>query len=74
MKKNMGIADRFTRLLLLAIVIPFLFFVNNLSWSAALILTVLAISLLITAITGFCLVYDLLGINTLKNKNSHGTA
>jgi hypothetical protein len=72
MKKNMGITDRFVRLLV-AVFISFLFFANNITWSAAVTLFFLGVSLLLTGLTGFCIVYDLLGINTLKNKNSHGT-
>ena len=67
MKKNMGTIDRVIRTLL-AIVVAFLYFTNNISGLAAIVLSVFAIIFLLTSFMGVCPLYTVLGIKTIKNK------
>lgn len=65
-KKNEGTVDRYIRVLA-AVVFAFAAY----SWTTGIlsvILYVLAAVMLFTAITGFCALYTLLGVNTLKKK------
>lgn len=67
MKKNMGTADKVIRILV-AIVIAGLYFANLISGTVAIILLILAGIFIITSFVGFCPIYRLLGISTLKRK------
>jgi hypothetical protein len=70
MKKNVGTIDRVIRVVV-ALVIIALFLTHMVSGTLGIILLVLAAILFITGSIGFCLLYWILGINTLpKNKNS----
>jgi len=69
MKKNMAIADRIFRVVLVALV-AVLYFSHVLSPVAAIILGVLAVVFLLTSIVGTCPIYLLLGIST-KRKPAH---
>jgi small-conductance mechanosensitive channel len=65
MKKNMGTIDRTIRILL-AILIAVLYFTNQISGLAAIILGIVAIAFLITSIVGYCPLYVPLKISTIK--------
>ncbi len=65
MKKNMGTIDRTIRILL-AIIIAVLYFTNQISGLAAIILGIIAIAFLITSIVGYCPLYVPLKISTIK--------
>jgi hypothetical protein len=67
MKQNMGTIDRSIRTLLVLIV-AILYFTNNLTGLAAIVLGIFAIVFLLTSIIGFCPLYTALGIKTTKNK------
>ena len=65
MKKNMGSIDRILRTVL-AVVVIVLYFTNQITGTAAIILGVLAVVFLLTSLVGFCPLYVPLGISTLK--------
>ena len=67
MKKNMGTIDRSIRTIL-AIVVAILYFTDNISGITAIVLGIIAIIFLITSFVGFCPLYTLLGISTLKKE------
>jgi hypothetical protein len=64
MTRNEGTADRVIRILL-GIILLYLA-TAVLRGTLALIFGIIAVILLITGVTGFCLLYKLLGMNTLK--------
>jgi hypothetical protein len=65
MKKNMAVADRILRVVLVALV-AVLYFAHMLSPVAAIILGILAVVFLLTSIVGMCPIYALLGISTKR--------
>ncbi len=65
MKKNMGIFDRTLRTIL-AVVVVILYFTGQISGTAAVILGIFAVIFLLTSSVGFCPLYALLGLSTLK--------
>jgi hypothetical protein len=65
MKSNMGIADRVIRIVL-AGVVAVLFFTNQLSMVAAIILGIIAVVFLATGIIGICPLYLPFGFSTKK--------
>jgi len=65
MKKNMGTTDRIIRTLL-AVVIAVLYFMKQISGTAAIILGVIAIAFLLTSFVGFCPAYLPFKISTRK--------
>ena len=67
MRGNMGAIDRIIRIIL-AIVVAALFFTDQITGIAAIILGILAIIFLITSTTGFCPLYIPLKISTKKKK------
>ncbi len=67
MPKNMGTVDRVVRILL-AVVIAILFFTNQITGVAAIILGILAIVFVLTALVSFCPLYLPFKINTGKKK------
>jgi len=67
MKKNMGIIDRSIRTIL-AVVVVILYVTGNITGMAAVILGVIAVIFLVTSAVGFCPLYTVLGISTLKEK------
>jgi hypothetical protein len=67
MKKNMGTIDRVARTIF-AVVVAILYFTGSISGTAAIILGVLAVIMLLTSITGVCPLYGPLGISTLKKE------
>jgi hypothetical protein len=67
MKKNMGIADRFIRVVIAA-VFAFLYFTGVVTGTAGIVLLVLGIVFVLTSLVSFCPLYTLLGINTCPAK------
>lgn len=67
MKQNMGTMDRIIRTSL-ALVVAILYFTDNLSGLAAIVLGIFAVIFLLTSLVGFCPLYTVLGINTTKDK------
>ncbi len=65
MKKNMGYIDRGVRTIL-AIIVALLYFNGSISGIAAVILVIIAIIFFLTSLIGFCPLYTLFGIKTLK--------
>lgn len=68
MKKNMANIDRGIRLLLV-IVIAVLFLTNQISGLAAIILGIFGVAFLFSGATGFCPLYTVLKMSTLKKKD-----
>ena len=68
MKINMGAADRAVRLLLVA-VIAILYFTDNISGIAAIILGAFAVVFAFTSFTGFCPLYYPFKIATIRRKS-----
>ncbi len=69
MKKNMGTADRIIRTLL-AILVAVLYFTNQISGTAAIILGIIAVIFLLTSLVGFCPLYVPFKISTRKKEKS----
>lgn len=65
MKKNMGSADRIIRIVL-AIVVAILYFTNQISGLAAIILGAFAIIFLLTSLMSFCPLYVPFKLSTAK--------
>jgi hypothetical protein len=69
MKKNMGTADRVTRILL-AIVFGVLYFTNVVTGTFGIILLILGIVFLLTSVVSFCPLYLPLGLSTCKREGT----
>jgi len=67
MKKNMSVLDRVLRTTL-AVIVGILYFTGQLTGTAAIILGVFAVIFLATSSVGFCPVYTVLGMSTLKKE------
>jgi uncharacterized membrane protein len=67
MKKNMGSADRISRIIF-AIVIGVLYFTNAIEGTAAVVLGAMAIVFLLTSLISFCPLYTVFGFSTCKKK------
>ena len=67
MKKNMGNIDRIVRIVIAAL-IAFLFFTNQITGTLGLILIIFAVVLLLTSFIGFCPLYLPLALKTNKSK------
>ena len=65
MKKNESGLDRIIRIILAA-VIAVLYFTGVLSGTWAIVLGIVGVISLVTGLTGFCALYKLFGISTLK--------
>lgn len=65
MKGNMGLVDRVIRIAL-AVLVAVLYFTNQLSGTAAIILGILAVVFLLTGVVGVCPLYLPLGISTKR--------
>ncbi len=65
MKKNMGSIDRTVRTLL-AVVIAILYFTNQITGAAAIILGLFAVIFLVTSFMSFCPLYLPFKLSTLK--------
>jgi hypothetical protein len=69
MKKNMGSADKFIRIVL-AIIVGVLYYTGVIEGTTAIVLGVLAIVFALTSFVSFCPLYVPLGINTCKQPNT----
>lgn len=67
MKKNMGSADRFIRILV-ALAIVGLYATGTISGTLATVLIVLAVVFVLTSMVSFCPLYTLLKISSVKSK------
>jgi hypothetical protein len=67
MKKNMGTIDRLVRILL-AVIVGLLYFTGNITGTAAIVLGIIAVSLILTSSVSLCPLYSVLGISTIKKK------
>jgi Na+(H+)/acetate symporter ActP len=65
MKKNMGIVDRTVRTIL-AVVIAILYFTNQITGVAAIILGIFAVIFLLTSFMSFCPLYLPFKLSTMK--------
>ena len=65
MKKNVGNADKFVRILI-AIAIIILYYTNVIEGMLAIILMAIGIVLLVTVLLNFCPLYTIFGIKTCK--------
>jgi hypothetical protein len=71
MKVNMGGFDRSLRIVLAAVVAT-LFFLKQITGTAAIILGIIAVIFLVTGVVGFCGLYVALGISTKKKAQGGG--
>ena len=69
MKKNMGSIDKFVRVLV-AVVIGILYFTDQITGTAAIILGILAVIFLLTSAIGVCPLYLPLKLSTIKKKDA----
>jgi hypothetical protein len=69
MKQNMGSIDRILRVVV-AVVIGGLYFTDQITGTAAIILGVFAVVFLLTSAAGFCPLYLPLKLSTLKKKEA----
>ena len=67
MKQNMGSADRIIRTIL-TVVIVVLYFTGQITGTAAIVLGIVAVVLLLTSSVGFCPAYFLFKISTKKEQ------
>jgi small-conductance mechanosensitive channel len=65
MKKNMGLVDRTIRTLL-AVVVAILYFTNQISGVAAIVLGIFAVIFLLTSLVSFCPLYAPFKLSTMK--------
>lgn len=65
MKANLGMTDKVVRILA-AVAIGILYFMNVITGTAAIVLLIVAILLVLTSLISFCPIYYLLGIKTRK--------
>ena len=68
MKKNMGSMDRGIRMLL-AVIVAILYFTNQITGVAAIVLGIFAIVFLLTSLMGFCPAYFPFKLSTLKKSD-----
>jgi len=68
MKKNMGSMDKGIRILL-AVIIAILYFTNQITGVAAIVLGIFAIVFLLTSLIGFCPLYSPLKLSTIKKSD-----
>lgn len=68
MKKNMGSMDRGIRILL-AVIVTILYFTNQITGVAAIVLGIFAVVFLLTSLIGFCPAYFPFKLSTLKKSN-----
>lgn len=68
MKKNMGIVDRTVRTIL-AVVVAILYFTNQITGVAAIVLGIFAVIFLITSFMSFCPLYVPFKLSTLKKSD-----
>jgi len=67
MKKNVGITDKWIRILI-AVVILALYGFDVITDTIAMVLLIVGVVLLLTSLISFCPLYAIFGINTCKKK------
>ncbi len=67
MKQNMSGADKALRILV-AVAIAVLYFTGAISGTAAIVAGIIAVIFVLTSFVGFCPLYTIFGISTLKKK------
>ena len=67
MKKNLGMLDRVLRFVV-AIIIGYLFFTNQIAGGIGIVLLIIAGVFLVTSLISSCPLYMLLGLSTRKEK------
>lgn len=65
MKSNLGAIDKIARIIV-AVIIAVLYFAHQVSGTAAIILLIVAVVLILTSFMGFCPLYLAFGISTRK--------
>jgi len=65
MKKNMGTIDKVIRVLV-AVIVLVLYFTHVISGTMAVILLILSAVFVVTSLLGFCPLYLLFGLSTMK--------
>jgi hypothetical protein len=65
MKKNMGTIDKVIRVLV-AVIVLVLYFTHVISGTLAVILLILSAVFVVTSLLGFCPLYLLFGLSTMK--------
>ena len=68
MKKNIGSMDKGVRIFL-AVIIAILYFTNQITGVAAMVLGIFAVVLLLTSFVGFCPFYAPFKLSTLKKSD-----
>jgi hypothetical protein len=68
MNKNMGSVDKIIRVLIAA-VIALLYFTDQITGTTVIILGILAVVFLLTSAIGFCPLYWLLKVSTIRKKD-----
>jgi hypothetical protein len=69
MKKNVGSADRFIRIILAAI-FAVLYYTEIISGTLGIVLVVLGAVFLLTSLVSFCPLYAIFGLNTCSTKKA----
>lgn len=67
MKTNVGMTDKIIRLVI-GLVLIIIALIIPMSAALQIILLIIGIIALLTALTGFCCLYTLIGVNTCKTK------
>lgn len=68
MKSNMSFTDKAVRILL-ALVVIILYVTGVISGTIAIVLSALSAILILTSVIGFCPLYRLFGVSTLRRKS-----
>jgi hypothetical protein len=69
MKNNVGNTDKIIRLTI-ALVLGALYFAEIVTGTLGIVLLVIAAVMILTALSGFCALYTLFGMNTCEHKES----
>ena len=69
MKTNIGNTDKIVRLVV-ALILGGLYFAEIITGTLGIVLLVIAASMVLTALSGFCPLYALFGMNTCEQKES----
>ena len=67
MKTNMSGFDRVLRVII-AVIIGYLYYINYISGTVAIVLVILSVAFALTSFVGFCPLYRFLGIKTCSKK------
>jgi hypothetical protein len=69
MKNNVGNTDKIIRLII-ALVLGGLYFAEIVTGALGIVLLIIAAVMVLTALSGFCPLYTLIGMNTCEHKES----